>query len=130
MAAAAAVLAPLAPRLALASLISSPLRWPAIVWPRPLAGFGFPSISLNLPTLDDIWESVLRAVPKKKTSHSKKRHRQMAGKALEDVHGLCDCPGCGERKRTHRICQKCLDDMRRIWREDTPEFKPFETPVV
>ncbi|RDA83816.1 hypothetical protein CP532_4614 [Ophiocordyceps camponoti-leonardi (nom. inval.)] len=124
---AAAVIAPLAPRLffSFAPIISLPLlRWPAIVSPRPpLAG-----IDLRLPTLDDIWESILRAVPKKKTSHSRKRHRQMAGKALKDVTGLCECPGCGETKRTHRICQKCLEDMRKIWREEAPDFKPFETP--
>ncbi|KAI9706287.1 MAG: hypothetical protein M1820_004862 [Bogoriella megaspora] len=39
-------------------------------------------------TLRDIWDSVLRAVPKKKTTHSKKRHRQMAGKALKDTTAL------------------------------------------
>ncbi|RDA94833.1 hypothetical protein CP533_4332 [Ophiocordyceps camponoti-saundersi (nom. inval.)] len=121
-------MAPLAPRLVFFAPIiglSPLLRWPAFVLPRPnpLAG-----INLKLPTLDDIWESILRAVPKKKTSHSKKRHRQMAGKALKDVTGLCECPGCGETKRTHRICQRCLEDIRKIWREDAPDFKPFETP--
>ena len=55
------------------------------------------------------WESVLRAVPKNKVSHSKKRSRQMAGKALKDVNHLCKCPGCGETKRTHRLCQTCLE---------------------
>ncbi|PHH83838.1 hypothetical protein CDD82_29 [Ophiocordyceps australis] len=96
----------------------------AHVWRRqfiPLLSITFPSISLNLPTLDDIWGSILRAVPKKKPSHSRRRHRRMAGKALPEVTGLCKCPGCGETKRTHRLCQHCLQDMRQIWRQDDAE---------
>ena len=69
------------------------------------------SIQLNLPSipslLEDIWESVLRAVPKKKTSHMKKRHRQMAGKALKDVTSLCKCPACGQTKKMHYLCPHC-----------------------
>ncbi|KAF2142622.1 uncharacterized protein K452DRAFT_270420 [Aplosporella prunicola CBS 121167] len=58
--------------------------------------------------LSDIWESILRAVPKKKTSHMKKRHRQMAGKALKDVSELVKCPGCGRPKRAHILCPYCV----------------------
>ncbi|KAK4955469.1 hypothetical protein LTR28_006040 [Elasticomyces elasticus] len=48
-----------------------------------------PSIFIPIPAfVSGIWDSVLRAVPKKKTSHMKKRHRQMAGKALKDVTAL------------------------------------------
>lgn len=69
------------------------------------------SIHLNIPSLpgllEGIWESVLRAVPKKKTSHMKKRHRQMAGKALKDVNSLCKCPACGRVKRMHHLCPYC-----------------------
>src|SRR6478735_4653801 len=75
----------------------------------PTLSIAIPGVSLNLPTIDDIWESVLRAVPKNKVSHSKKRSRQMAGKALKDQNGLCKCPGCGQPKRTHRLCQHCLE---------------------
>lgn len=75
----------------------------------PSLSVGIPGISLSLPSLlGDIWDAVLRAVPKKKVSHSKKRHRQMAGKALEDVNSLCKCPGCGQTKRTHRLCPACM----------------------
>jgi large subunit ribosomal protein L32 len=77
----------------------------------PTLSIAIPGVSLNLPTIDDIWESVLRAVPKNKVSHSRKRHRQMAGKALKDQNGLCKCPGCGQPKRTHRLCQHCLEGM-------------------
>lgn len=74
----------------------------------------FPSItiSLNVPEfLSDIWESILRAAPKKKTSHMKKRHRQMAGKALKDVKNLRTCPGCGQMKRSHVLCPYCVQGM-------------------
>ena len=115
----ATMAASLVPRL------SSPTLAAALGWTRlcgrlftspsprlvPSLSMLVPGISLHLPTLDDIWESVLRAVPKKKVSHSRKRHRQMAGKALEDVNGLCKCPGCGDTKRTHRLCQRCLEGM-------------------
>ncbi|TWU78851.1 hypothetical protein ED733_007537 [Metarhizium rileyi] len=114
------------------SIITSTSRWATLytryLTPRalPTLSIAVPGVSLNLPTLlDDIWESILRAVPKNKVSHSRKRHRQMAGKALKDVNSLCKCPGCGETKRTHRLCQRCLEDMRRIWRDDYPANKPF-----
>lgn len=78
----------------------------------PSLAIAIPGVTINIPgLLGDIWESVLRAVPKNKVSHSKKRSRQMAGKALKDVNHLCKCPGCGEVKRTHRLCQHCLEGM-------------------
>ncbi|KAI9827030.1 MAG: hypothetical protein M1826_006509 [Phylliscum demangeonii] len=58
--------------------------------------------------LQDIWDAILRAVPKKKTSHMKKRHRQMAGKALKDVTEIVNCPGCGGKKRAHVVCYYCM----------------------
>ncbi|CAI7642609.1 unnamed protein product [Penicillium manginii] len=70
-------------------------------------------ISITIPPLlADLWESVLRAVPKKKTSHMKKRHRQMAGKALKDVQSLNKCPGCGQVKRAHLLCPHCVRGIR------------------
>ena len=76
--------------------------------------FALPSIPIAItvpPLLADLWESVLRAVPKKKTSHMKKRHRQMAGKALKDVQSLNKCPGCGQIKRAHLLCPHCVRGM-------------------
>ena len=110
----AAITASLMPRLSSPTILSTS-RWATLYTrlfsPRllPSLSIAVPGVSLNLPTLDDIWESVLRAVPKNKVSHSRKRHRQMAGKALQDVNNLCKCPGCGETKRTHRLCQRCLE---------------------
>ncbi|KAL4975498.1 hypothetical protein BDW66DRAFT_137407 [Aspergillus desertorum] len=75
-----------------------------------------PAFALNIPGfLSDLWDSVLRAVPKKKTSHMKKRHRQMAGKALKDVKNLNTCPACGQIKRSHVLCQHCVENIKKQW---------------
>lgn len=67
------------------------------------------AIQLKIPTLlGDLWESVLRAVPKKKTSYMKKRSRFMAGKALKDVTALNRCSACGHVKRAHVLCPYCV----------------------
>ncbi|KAJ5880564.1 54S ribosomal protein L32 [Penicillium subrubescens] len=80
------------------------------------ASFALP-ISITIPPLlADLWESVLRAVPKKKTSHMKKRHRQMAGKALKDAQNLNKCPGCGQVKRAHVLCPTCVKDIKQSWK--------------
>lgn len=89
---------------------------PSQIW-RPFTSSSFslssaiyiPGAVFQLPgILSDIWDSVLRAVPKKKTSHMKKRHRQMAGKALKDVTNLNTCSGCGQSKRAHTLCPVCV----------------------
>lgn len=90
-----------------ATLYSRQLSHPFL----PRLAIGIPSaISLNIPGLiEGIWESILKAVPKKKTSHMKKRHRQMAGKGLKDVTSLNRCSSCGAIKRAHLLCPVCLD---------------------
>jgi large subunit ribosomal protein L32 len=107
------------PRLSPA-VLSSTFRFGS-VYTRQLSLPALPSVVLAIPAsiswslpslpslLGDIWESILKAVPKKKTSHSKKRHRQMAGKALKDVTSLCKCPACGQTKRMHYLCPHCLE---------------------
>ncbi|KAL2011824.1 hypothetical protein VTN00DRAFT_4542 [Thermoascus crustaceus] len=116
------------PRLFLPTLTS--LSSPASLWAQYLQRSSVVSdtilkpvaISLSLPALlSDIWESVLRAVPKKKTSHMKKRHRQMAGKALKDVKSLNTCPGCGQIKRAHVLCPDCVRDIKEQWRQTSKE---------
>lgn len=68
-----------------------------------------PSLALGLPSiLSEIWDGILKAVPKKKTSHMKKRHRQLAGKALKDVKSLVKCPVCGRPKKSHTLCPFCV----------------------
>lgn len=38
----------------------------------------------------------------------KKRHRQLAGKALKDVNAVNSCPGCGKPKKAHTLCPYCV----------------------
>ncbi|GLB10332.1 hypothetical protein AtubIFM57258_006738 [Aspergillus tubingensis] len=81
-------------------------------WLKPAA------ISLSIPgIMEGLWDSVLRAVPKKKTSHMKKRHRQMAGKALKDVKSLSTCSGCGQVKRSHVLCPHCVESVKKQWKQ-------------
>lgn len=69
-------------------------------------------IRFNVPSiLIELWESILRAVPKKKTSHRKKRQRFMAGKALKDVTALNKCSACGNVKRAHLLCPFCVNGL-------------------
>jgi len=92
--------------LPLLQRLSQPFR----MLPTPFAALAIPSLSLpTLPTLGDIWEGILRAVPKKKTSYMKKRQRFMAGKALKEVTSLNRCSACGRVKRAHILCPYCVD---------------------
>lgn len=69
-----------------------------------------PAVLVPIPSLlEHIWDGILKAVPKKKTSHMKKRHRQMAGKALKDVTALNKCSACGRTKRAHVLCPYCVN---------------------
>lgn len=89
-----------------ASVHIRPLALPLL----PRLSLPVPAISLHLPSLpslEEIWDGLLKAVPKKKASHSRRRHRQMAGKALKDVTELCRCPACGGVKRMHFLCPTC-----------------------
>jgi large subunit ribosomal protein L32 len=45
------------------------------------------------------------AVPKKKTSQSRRNQRR-AHRALEKP-GLVTCPNCGELHMPHRVCPEC-----------------------
>ncbi|KAI9872416.1 MAG: hypothetical protein M1830_001637 [Pleopsidium flavum] len=104
----------------------------AILFSRQLAHHSLPWLSLSIPVaihlnvpplLAGLWESILRAVPKKKTSHMKKRHRFMAGKALKDVTNLNKCSACGTVKRAHLLCPYCVKDIKDLWlgKKNAPE---------
>ncbi|KAK3314510.1 hypothetical protein B0H66DRAFT_563067 [Apodospora peruviana] len=92
--------------------------FPSLVLAVPAIQFGLPPLG---SILEGIWESILRAVPKKKTSHMKKRHRYMAGKALKDVTSLCKCPACGETKRMHYLCPHCASKLQGMIRREAKE---------
>jgi large subunit ribosomal protein L32 len=69
-----------------------------------------PALTLRLPPLlTRLWDGLLLAVPKKKTSHSKSRSRQYAGKALKDVNAVNTCAACGKPKRAHLLCPYCVE---------------------
>lgn len=88
------------------------------------ASIALPAITINIPDLvSDIWEGILRAVPKKKTSHMKKRHRQLAGKALKDVKAVNQCPGCGRPKKAHTLCPYCVAEIYESWNHRDKEAK-------
>ncbi|KAB8199633.1 ribosomal protein L32 [Aspergillus parasiticus] len=115
------------PRIFMASEAISSVggRWSRIWQTSGQTSLGFSrtllkpaALSLNIPgLLSDVWDSVLRAVPKKKTSHMKKRHRQMAGKALKDVKSLNTCSGCGQIKRAHVLCPHCVENIKKQWKQ-------------
>ncbi|GFF56434.1 mitochondrial 54S ribosomal protein YmL32 [Aspergillus udagawae] len=111
------------PRLLLSSeplSSSAARRWSRFLQSSPILPHRLLSpaaLSLNLPgIISGIWDSVLRAVPKKKTSHMKKRHRQMAGKALKDLKNVNTCSGCGRMKRAHVLCPHCVEDIKKQWK--------------
>jgi len=67
----------------------------------------------NTGTLFGLTETlgpILWAVPKKKTSHSKKRMRS-ANKGLKDKTNIVNCPGCGQRHLIHHLCFNCYKDF-------------------
>lgn len=81
------------------------------LWASPLLQrLALPALSLPaIPSLADIWDGILNAVPKKKTSYRKKRQRFMAGKGLKDITSLNRCSACGRVKRLHILCPYCVD---------------------
>jgi len=77
---------------------------------RPLS-WGFPTFQ----SLLELFPPFLLAVPKKKTSHSRKAMRS-ANKGLEDKRNLVHCPGCGSPKLAHHLCPECYSSVNRAWK--------------
>lgn len=92
-------------------LRTSPLFFQQLIQPISYTLIAIPAtIRIGVPSiLAEIWESILRAVPKKKTSHRKKRQRFLAGKGLKDVTALNKCSACGNVKRAHILCPFCVN---------------------
>ncbi len=92
-------------------LRTSPLFLQQLIQPILYTPIAIPAaIRIGVPSiLAEIWESILRAVPKKKTSHRKKRQRFLAGKGLKDVTALNKCSACGNVKRAHLLCPFCVN---------------------
>lgn len=98
-----------------------------------LAGVGVTNAGVGLaggilPRLGDLipWSwgrsaevdtSVLEAAPKKRTSHQKKRQRQLAGNnQRKPLRNINRCPSCGHYKRAHTLCMNCVQEIQRVWR--------------
>ncbi|KAJ1919313.1 hypothetical protein H4219_002075 [Mycoemilia scoparia] len=56
-------------------------------------------------------ESILRAAPKQRTSHSKKRMRA-SNKGLKNKKDIVPCRSCGRSKLSAHICPHCYKDIR------------------
>ncbi|PPQ64450.1 hypothetical protein CVT26_002157 [Gymnopilus dilepis] len=91
-------------------------RWlPRVVISASLA---LPRPTWSIPSLESLLElfpPFLLAVPKKKTSHSRKAMRS-ANKGLKDKRNIVNCPGCGAVKLAHHICPTCYSAVTRQWK--------------
>lgn len=85
------------------------LAQPFRMLPTPFGALAIPLSLPSIPSLSGIWDGLLKAVPKKKTSYMKKRTRFMAGKGLKDLTNLNKCSACGRVKRSHFLCPYCVD---------------------
>ncbi|CDR45697.1 CYFA0S19e01948g1_1 [Cyberlindnera fabianii] len=63
---------------------------------------------------------LLKAVPKKKVSHQRKRTKQLKStlKQLPILHHLNRCPSCGHTKRANTLCMHCVSQIKNVWKED------------
>ncbi|PIL32002.1 hypothetical protein GSI_06706 [Ganoderma sinense ZZ0214-1] len=77
----------------------------------------------SLPSLLELFPPWLLAVPKKKTSHSRKAMRS-ANKGLKDKQNLVHCQACGSPKLAHHMCPNCYRElnMERKAKNRTPEL--------
>lgn len=75
------------------------------------------------PSLED---TILEAAPKKKTSHRKKRQRQLSGnKQIKPLRNINRCPSCGHYKRAHTLCMHCVKEIQTMWKsQDRPSSSP------
>lgn len=77
---------------------------------------------------------ILKAAPKKKTSHMKRRQRLYApgDKQIKLKDNLNRCPACGNYKKSHHLCMHCVGQIRRYWKNrDSPaprEKEEFVNP--
>ncbi|KAJ3576652.1 hypothetical protein NP233_g293 [Leucocoprinus birnbaumii] len=115
---AAALFAPT--RGVLSSLIHAPPLKPLFSTRVALASLAAagPTSNWSIPSLRsllDLFPPFLLAVPKKKTSHSRKAMRA-ANKGLKDKQNIVNCPGCGGPKLAHHLCSNCYSYLNRAWK--------------
>lgn len=69
-------------------------------------------IKIYIQLLEELLGSILRAVPKKKTTKRTRRVRQ-TGKALKLMHNIGKCPVCQNPKLMHHVCANCLAQYKK-----------------
>ncbi|KAH9825324.1 ribosomal L32p protein family-domain-containing protein, partial [Melampsora americana] len=74
-----------------------------------------------------ISEYILKAVPKKKVSHSRKRMRS-AHKGIKLDLGLSTCPACGQTKRKHHLCLECYAE--KVLEYNRGDRKPWDKGIT
>ncbi|GMG44422.1 unnamed protein product [Ambrosiozyma monospora] len=69
---------------------------------------------------------ILKAAPKKKVSHMKRRQRLYAPgkKQIKFNHNLNRCPACGHYKRSHFLCMNCVSQIKQLWKREDAKLKP------
>ncbi|CAN6651657.1 large ribosomal subunit protein bL32m [Trichomonascus vanleenenianus] len=86
----------------------------------PRVGLPSISITLRLPALFQD-SGIVLAVPKKKTSHQKKRQRQLSPRnKINPLNNLNRCPACGNFKRAHTLCMHCVNEIKGLWKKESP----------
>ncbi|KAJ6604693.1 hypothetical protein DFH09DRAFT_1123521 [Mycena vulgaris] len=81
--------------------------------------WAFPS----LQSLLELFPPFVLAVPKSKTSHSRKSMRS-ANKGLKDKNNIVSCPGCGTPKLAHHLCSQCYSFLSRMWKQTQRAVNP------
>lgn len=74
-------------------------------------------------------EGILKAAPKKKVSHMKRRQRLYGpgDKHVKLQNNLNRCPACGHYKRANALCMNCVNQIRHYWKKrDQQEVKEPE----
>lgn len=110
-------------------LLAATASLPTFLAPGP-SGWKLPT---TIQSLLELLPAFDLAVPKKKTSHSRKSMRS-ANKGLKDKRSvylittlrnvylieaqtdLVHCPGCGSPKLAHHLCPVCYSSLSRGWK--------------
>lgn len=69
---------------------------------------------------------ILRAAPKKRTSHRRRREKLYASgdKKIKPLENLVRCPACGHVKRSHFMCMHCFAEIRTFLKEKKKALFP------
>ncbi|PSK37159.1 ribosomal protein L32 [Candidozyma pseudohaemuli] len=69
---------------------------------------------------------ILRAAPKKRTSHRRRREKLYASgdKKIKPLENLVRCPACGHVKRSHFMCMHCFAEIKTFLKEKKKALFP------